>query len=177
MSVFVVILVWIFPYSDQNNSEYGHFAGTDTLSVLTRKISQTTKCFDKLLSIYFQRKQNAGETLFWLKITLFCFNNSFSNSDKNLEIPKYEVGDKLHLNMNIHPILKGILKYRNHSNVDKNTVGCQRKWILKHCQGFIRYQSTNESFKRECWLFCRTYFYSVWRICPLSTFLATSTFF
>ena len=32
-----------------------------------------------------------------------CLNNFFSNIVKNPEIPKYEVGDELHLNTNSHP--------------------------------------------------------------------------
>ena len=32
----------------------------------------------------------------------------FPNIAKNLEIPKYEVQDDLHLNMNSHPTLKAV---------------------------------------------------------------------
>ena len=35
-------------------------------------------------------------------------NNFFSNFVKNLEIPKYDVEDDLHLNMNSHPTLKAV---------------------------------------------------------------------
>ena len=35
-------------------------------------------------------------------------NNFFSNIVENLEIPKYEVQDDLHLNMNSHPTLKAV---------------------------------------------------------------------
>ena len=46
-----------------------------------------------------------------------CLNNSFSNIVKNLEIPKYEVEYDLHLNMNSHPTLKAVFKYKNHPSI------------------------------------------------------------
>ena len=46
-----------------------------------------------------------------------CLNDFFSNIVKNLEIPKYEVEDDLHLNMNSHPTLKAIFKYKNHPSI------------------------------------------------------------
>ena len=46
-----------------------------------------------------------------------CLNNFFSNIVKNLEIPKYHVEDDLHLNMNSHPTLKAVLKYKNHPSI------------------------------------------------------------
>ena len=44
-------------------------------------------------------------------------NNFFSNFVKNLEIPKYDVEDDLHLNMNSHPTLKAVFKYKNHPSI------------------------------------------------------------
>ena len=44
-----------------------------------------------------------------------CLNNFFCNVVENLEIPKYEVEDALHLNMNSHPTLKAFFKYKNHA--------------------------------------------------------------
>ena len=44
-------------------------------------------------------------------------NDFFSNIAKNLEIPKYEVQDDLHLNMNSHPTLKAVFKYKNHPSI------------------------------------------------------------
>ena len=41
----------------------------------------------------------------------------FSNIVKNLDIPKYVVGDTLHLNLKKHPILMAILKYRDHPSI------------------------------------------------------------
>ena len=46
-----------------------------------------------------------------------CLNNFFSNVAKNLEIPKYEVEDDLHLNMNSHPTRKAIFKNKNHPSI------------------------------------------------------------
>ena len=46
-----------------------------------------------------------------------CLNNFFSNIVKNLEIPKYEIEDDLHLNMNCHPTHKAVFKYKNHSSI------------------------------------------------------------
>ena len=46
-----------------------------------------------------------------------CLNNFFSNIVKNLEIPKYDVEDDLHLNMNSHPTLKAVFKYKNHPSI------------------------------------------------------------
>ena len=46
-----------------------------------------------------------------------CLNNLFSNIVKNLEIPKYEVEDDLHLNMNSHPTLKAVFKNKNHASI------------------------------------------------------------
>ena len=45
------------------------------------------------------------------------FNQFFSNIVKNLDIPKYVVGDTLHLNLKDHPILIAILKYRDHPSI------------------------------------------------------------
>ena len=45
------------------------------------------------------------------------FNQFFSNIVKNLDIPKYVVGDTLHLNLKNHPILMAILKYRDHPSI------------------------------------------------------------
>ena len=42
------------------------------------------------------------------------FNQFLSNIVKNLDIPKYMVGDTLHVNLKNHPILMAILKYRDH---------------------------------------------------------------
>ena len=47
-----------------------------------------------------------------------CLNNCFSNIAKNLEIPKYEVEDDLHLNMNSHLTLKAVFKYKNHPSIN-----------------------------------------------------------
>ena len=46
-----------------------------------------------------------------------CLNNCFSNIVINLEIPKYEVEDDLHLNMNSHPTLKAVFKYKNRPSI------------------------------------------------------------
>ena len=46
-----------------------------------------------------------------------CLNNFFSNIVKNLEIPKYDVEGDLHLNMNSHPTLKAVFKYKNHPSI------------------------------------------------------------
>ena len=46
-----------------------------------------------------------------------CLNIFFSNIVKNLEIPKYEVVDDLHLNMSSHPTLKAVFKYKNHLSI------------------------------------------------------------
>ena len=46
-----------------------------------------------------------------------CLNNFFSNIAKNLEIPKYDVEDDLHLNMNSRPTLKAVFKYKNHPSI------------------------------------------------------------
>ena len=46
-----------------------------------------------------------------------CLNNFFSYIVKNLEIPKYDVEDDLHLNMNSHPTLKAVFKYKNHPSI------------------------------------------------------------
>ena len=69
-----------------------------------------------------------------------CPNNFFSNIVQNLEMPKYDVKDDLHLNMNSHPALKAFLKDKiypsiisirrfrhqvsnfNFFSIDKNTV-------------------------------------------------------
>ena len=45
------------------------------------------------------------------------FNQFFSNIVKNLDIPKYVVGDTLHLNLKNHPILMAVLKYRDHPSI------------------------------------------------------------
>ena len=45
------------------------------------------------------------------------FNQFFSNIVKNLDIPKYVVGDTLHLNLKKHPIFMAILKSRNHPSI------------------------------------------------------------
>ena len=45
------------------------------------------------------------------------FNQFFSNIVKNLDIPKYVVGDTLHLNLKNHPTLMAILKYRDHPSI------------------------------------------------------------
>ena len=45
------------------------------------------------------------------------FNLFFSNIVKNFDIPKYVVGDTLHLNLKNHPILMAILKYRDHPSI------------------------------------------------------------
>ena len=45
------------------------------------------------------------------------FNQFVSNIVKNLDIPKYVVGDTLHLNLKNHPILMAILKYRDHPSI------------------------------------------------------------
>ena len=46
-----------------------------------------------------------------------CLNNLFSNIVKKLEILKYDVEDDLRLNMNSHPILKVVLKYKKHPSI------------------------------------------------------------
>ena len=46
-----------------------------------------------------------------------CLNIFLSNIVKNLEMPKYEVEDDLHLNVNSHPTLKAIFKYKNHPSI------------------------------------------------------------
>ena len=45
------------------------------------------------------------------------FNQFFSNIVKSLDIPKYVVGDTLHLNLKNHPILMTIVKYRDHPSI------------------------------------------------------------
>ena len=45
-----------------------------------------------------------------------CLNYFFSNIVKNLEIPKYEVKDNFHQNME-SPALKAVFKYRNHPSI------------------------------------------------------------
>ena len=45
------------------------------------------------------------------------FNQFSSNIVKNLDIPKYEVGDTLHLNLENHPVLMAVLKYRDHPSI------------------------------------------------------------
>ena len=45
------------------------------------------------------------------------FNQFFSSIVKNLHMPKYVVGDTLHLNLKNHPIFMAILKYRNHPSI------------------------------------------------------------
>ena len=68
------------------------------------------------------------------------FNQLFSNTVKNLDIPKHVVEDTLYLNLKNHPTLKAVLKFRDHpsiitikrfryqavpfhfSHIDKNTV-------------------------------------------------------
>ena len=45
------------------------------------------------------------------------FRQFFSNIVKNLDIPKYVIGDTLHLNLKSHPILMAILKYRDHPSI------------------------------------------------------------
>ena len=45
------------------------------------------------------------------------FNQFFSNIVKNLDIPKYVVGDMLPLNLKNHPILMAVLKYRDHPSI------------------------------------------------------------
>ena len=45
------------------------------------------------------------------------FQSPFSNIVKNLDIPKYVVGDTLHLNLKHHPILMAVLKYRDHPSI------------------------------------------------------------
>ena len=45
------------------------------------------------------------------------FNQFFSNIVKNIDIPKYVVGDKLHLNFKNHPILMVLLKYSDHPSI------------------------------------------------------------
>ena len=85
-----------------------------------------------------------------------CLNNFFSNIAKNLEIPKYDVEDDLHLNMNSHPTLKAVFKYKNHpsiisirrfrhqvsnfnfSCIDKNTV-------LKEIRGFSATKASQDN--------------------------------
>ena len=85
-----------------------------------------------------------------------CLNNFFSNIAKNLEIPKYDVEDDLHLNMNSHPTLKAVFKYKNHpsiisirrfrhqvsnfnfSCIDKNTV-------LKEIRGLSTIKASQDS--------------------------------
>lgn len=86
---------------------------------LRRRILQATKRFDKLLSLFFQKKQNLGKnTLIENKKMVSddaeianCPNNIFSSIVKNVEKAKYEIGNELNLN------LKPILKYRNHPSV------------------------------------------------------------
>ena len=99
-------------------------------------------------------------------------NKRFSNMVKSLEISKYEVSDKLLLNMNSHPTLKIISKYRNHSSdislhvfviklqvsllfVDKNTalieIGCLSAAKVS------QETDTCENFIRGCSLFCIIY--------------------
>ena len=101
-----------------------------------------------------------------------CLNKRFSNMVKSLEISKYEVSDKLLLNMNSHPTLKVISKYRNHSSVislhvfviklqvpllfvDKNTVlieiGCLSAAKVS------KETDTCENVIRGCSLFCMIY--------------------
>ena len=46
-----------------------------------------------------------------------CLNNFFSNVAKNLEIPKYDVKDDLHLNMKSHLTLKAVFKYKSHPSI------------------------------------------------------------
>ena len=46
-----------------------------------------------------------------------CLYNFFSNIVNNLEIPKYHVEDDLHLNMNNHPTLKAVFKYKIHPSI------------------------------------------------------------
>ena len=46
-----------------------------------------------------------------------CLKNFFSNIVKNLVIPKYEVENDLNLNMNSHPTLKAVFKYKNHPSI------------------------------------------------------------
>ena len=46
-----------------------------------------------------------------------CLDNFFSNIVQNIEIPKYDVEDDLHLNMSSHPTLKAVFKYKNHSSI------------------------------------------------------------
>ena len=45
-----------------------------------------------------------------------CLNYFFSNIVKNLEIPKYEVKDNFHQNIE-SPALKAVFKYRNHPSI------------------------------------------------------------
>ena len=45
------------------------------------------------------------------------FNQFFSNIVKSLDIPKYAVGDTLHLNLKNHPTLAAILKYRDDPSI------------------------------------------------------------
>ena len=52
----------------------------------------------------------------------------FFNSVKNLEIPKYEVEDDLHLNMNSHATLKASFKYKNHPSII--SIRCFRHQVL-----------------------------------------------
>ena len=59
-------------------------------------------------------------------------SNFFSNIVKNLEIPKYEAEDDLHLNMNIHPTLKAVFMYKN----DPSIIFIRR----------LRYQISNFNF-------------------------------
>ena len=45
------------------------------------------------------------------------FNEFSSNIVKNLDIPKYVVGDTPRLNLKNHPTLMAILKYRDHPSI------------------------------------------------------------
>ena len=73
------------------------------LLILTRKILPTTKHFGKLLSLLEKTKSREKPTLIEnekmfpddTEVTN-CLNNFFSNIVKNLEIPKYEVGEELY---------------------------------------------------------------------------------
>ena len=46
-----------------------------------------------------------------------CLNNFFSYFVQNFKILKYEVEDDSHLNMNSHPTLKAVFKYKNHPSI------------------------------------------------------------
>ena len=105
-----------------------------------KKISPMTENFGLLLNHFFSEKIKSKESIVLIEKSKIIskedevantLNDVFSNIVKNLNIPEHHINvlHVLHQRLSNYPILKAILKYKNHPSF--NTIRCATKHLSR----------------------------------------------